>query len=210
MTTSQSASRSQLERDIAHALVSSMGPDHPDNDDLGRHEALQNCLAFLPSYSDGSLEALREAAPTRIGEELLHLLTVKRRSEQYIMDWLLINPYSGIGQWVEVHYVVRALPHYETLAPVSKRAQRNEQARAILRATDYFAAVKHGIEVIGDGEERYALISDEKLRTLLTTYESPSLVAEIIAGRGITDADQIMKLLDEMTESNNAIIEGTL
>lgn len=205
-----SMSREQLERVTAKALVASMSPDHPDNDERGRSNALWRCWRRLPKFSTEALLLFRESADTRLGEELLHLLAYKYRSEQYLVDWILINPYSGVGQNADVHYVVRALPHYENLAPLSNRKKRSEQSRAILRVTDYLAGTKKGYMVISDGSDDYAIIADERLRTLLTTCNDPSAVAEIIATRGVTDADQLVKLLAAMDETTATLNEGTL
>jgi hypothetical protein len=210
MPLDQNMSREQLERATAKALVASMSPDHPDNDERGRSNALWRCLRRLPKFTTEALVLFRESAETRLGEELLHLLAYKYRSEQYLVDWILINPYSGVGQNADVHYVVRALPHYENLSPLSNRKDRSEQSRAILRVTDYLAGAKHGYMVISDGSDDYAIITDERLRTLLTTCNNPAAVAEIIATRGVTDVDQIVKLLAAMDETTATLNEGTL
>lgn len=210
MPLDQNMSREQLERATAKALVSSMSPDHPDNDERGRSNALWRCLRRLPKFTTEALVLFRESADTRLGEELLHLLAYKYRSEQYLVDWILINPYSGVGQNADVHYVVRALPHYENLAPLSNRKKRSEQSRAIFRVTDYLAGKKHGYMVISDGDDDYALITDENLRTLLTTHSDPAAVADIIVNRGITDAEQIVKLLATINETATALNDGTL
>jgi hypothetical protein len=210
MPLDQNMSREQLERETANALVASMSPDHPDNDEHGRSDALQRCLRSLPKFTPEALTLFRESADTRLGEELLHLLAYKYRSEQYLVDWILINPYSGVGQNADVHYVVRALPHYDHIAPLSNSKERSEQSRAILRVTDYLAGTKQGYNVVSDGDDEYAIITDEKLRLLLTTHKDPAAVADIIVNRGITDADQIVKLLATMNEDATVLNDGTL
>jgi len=53
-------------------------------------------------------------------------------------------------------------------------------------------------------------IKDAELRGLLTTHETPSVVADLIIQRDITDAEQIATLLDTMSVTPNVLTDGVI
>lgn len=210
--------RRSLEREVAAALVATMSDDHPDNDEQGRRESTQRCLEILPEFSDETLELFKKYASTNLGEELLHLMINRRDDERYLVDWILINPYSGVGRDVDVHYTVASLPYYKGLVPFDDYARRSEQTRAIFKVCNYLAnlnatqsrasngSVTSWYKFIGEP----AVIANDELRAYLVGHESPSTVAEVISSRGITDIEQIEAVIRDMRDSPAPLNDGTL
>jgi hypothetical protein len=54
------------------------------------------------------------------------------------------------------------------------------------------------------------VIADEQLRDLLTTYENPDAIADIIINRNLTDPDQITAVHETMTSTTSSISDGIL
>lgn len=208
MSTEQHLSREQIERDTADALIAAMLKDTEYAELFGKYDQ-QKLVHKLHAYST---DALLRFASAEDGQYLFHMLTNQDHDEGYLLDWITLEPYAPLAEMVDLSYVLRALPHYEDLAPRSMPQKRDRQIIAILRVTGHLVEKGHGftVEEHEDEKEKFVLIKDGELRDLITTHENPGAVADIITRRDITDVEHITALLATMDHGTPAINEGTL
>jgi hypothetical protein len=206
--------REQLERATAEALAHlNYGPPTRAVEAIEIAHNYQRLLAVLHPYSDETLHRFAATATTDIGGDLNDFLVGAEADEEYVNDWITIEP-TALAEGFDSVPLLQGLQKYENLTPQKDGhypKRRTEQVLAITRVTAHLADKGHGF-YNGFTDEGLSVeyIEDDKLRDLLTTHENPTAIADIIIQRDITDADQIMILLDTMDATANAINDGAL
>ena len=206
--------REHLEHQTADALVTqNYGPPASDNDERIRATNYQKIRAVLPKYSDETLRRFIAAADTDLCWSLETYLCTGKADEEYTNDWIVMEP-TALSKDIDSVPVLRGLTQYKHLTPQNNGhypTRRAEQVIAITRVTAHLAETRHGLTNVPNDElEMMKFIKDEQLRNLLTTHDDPAAVADIIINRSITDAGQIVQLLEGITSTASAISDGTL
>lgn len=205
--------REQLEHETATVLSKTDYQSSSEEETAEyRSHHYQRLIKILPRYSDNTLRRLIAAAP-ELDSGLRYLLFVTNPDEEYINDWVTIEPVV-LEEVMDSEPVIRGLHRYEKLAPQGDdncSSRRIDQVRAIARVTARFLDIIHGIETdVNDEGFNIHYIRNVELRVLITTHENPGAVADLIIQRNITDADQIRSLLSTMNATSSAIHDGTL
>jgi hypothetical protein len=206
--------REQLERATAETLANlDYGPPTTELEALDRAHNYQRLLAVLHPYSDETLHRFAATATTDIGADLNDFLVGAEADEEYVNDWITIEP-TVLQEGGDSVPILVGLKKYENLTPQKNGhypLRRIEEVLAITRVTIHLEDLGHGF-YNGFNDEGLSVeyIEDDKLRDLLTTHENPTAIADIITQRDITDADQIIMLLDTMDATANAINDGAL
>jgi hypothetical protein len=205
--------RQQLEHEAATALSTSRVYSSSEEAERYREHNFHVLASIvLPRYSSATMHRLIAAAPV-LETNLRQLLLMERVHEDYLNDWVTVE-LTALTEVMDTDPIIRGLHRYENLTPQrdgAYPARRIEQVSALTRVTAHLLDLGHGIEHdVNDEEFNIHYIADPKLRNLLTTHENPAAVADLIIQRDITDADQIIILLDTMNATANAINDGAL
>lgn len=213
-STAPATERQQLEHEAATALAGSSytasTAEATEQYRANNHHVLYNTV--LSRYNDATLHRLIAVAPVLDGS-IRQLLMMERVHEDHLNDWITVE-LSALEEVMDTDPVIRGLRRYQELAPQKDGnypAHRIEQVSALTRITAHLLDLGHGIEydVDEDGFNIH-IIADPKLRTLVTTHENPSAIADLIISRNLTDPDQLTALLDNMSTTTNAIRNGVI
>lgn len=206
--------REHLERATAEALANlNYGLPTTELEATSRAHAYQRLLAVLHPYSAETLQRFTATATTDIGADLNDFLVGAHPDEGLVNDWIILEP-TALDEDIDSVPLMQGLTQYKNLTPQHDGhypPRRAEEVLAITRVTAHLAESGHGVfDGFNDEGLSMQYIEDEKLRDLLTTHEDPTAIADLITQRGVTDADQIIILLDTMNTTANAINNGAL
>lgn len=166
-------------------------------------------IAALTSCSDFTLDRIVSSL-NGIPQMLHYLLVVTGPSDEYLNDWLTIEPIA-IEEVMDSAPVIAGLERYEHLTSPENMQRRIEETSAIARVTAYFLDLGHGVEYdINHNGDNIQFIEDTGLREILTTHEKPLDIAALITRRNITDTTQLTALLDTVDQTANAVRNGAL
>jgi hypothetical protein len=185
------------------------GPTHPrypvDSKRLNK---------ILPTYSDATLNRIINA-PQETSAHVLGVIRQTTSNDENINDWISVEPViNAAGGWAED--AVLAIPTYKHIASYAgpQTSRRIIQARALISVSIHLFTHRGGelhFRLTRDSNgNRVRHIADEKLTTLILTHNDPIAVALIITTRNLTDSDQITAIYDTMSNTQNAISDGTL
>lgn len=166
----------------------------------------------MAEYQESTLHKIREAASTDLGHGLLRMVTYDNRTEDYVNDWITLEPYREDHRFPRIQGVLLALEQFPDLAPRSNEHERHEQLKAILRVTMHFNFDTEKVTVVRSGafKSTRLFIADEGIRSLLTNHGDPGAVADIIIERNLIDYEQIAAVINTLNESEPALGSGVL
>jgi hypothetical protein len=208
--------RELLEHETAEALVHDYYGMPPTTDGERRKLAkkYQTIRSVLPQCGPVMLQRFSTVESIGLGykQSLADFLCEPNANIEFINDLLTFSPAVGDCLMYEEPFVL-GLSRYEHLVPYEGGecpVQRFEQTVAIARVTAYLVDNFRGNKSMIKTDGEAAFIEDKTLRDLITTHDDPSLVADIITQRGITDTDKIIAVYKTMRSVPNAIHEGVL
>jgi hypothetical protein len=215
MDTSTDPAREKLEHETALAVSSSvMLSGFKDQDERAITNAYDKCRETTTGFRDSTLHKIKvAAADTDLQYDLLRVVTYDRRSEDYVLDWIALEPFRAEHRFPRIQGVLLSLDLFPDLAPQSDEERRFEQLKAITRVTMHFSFDKKKISVVRSGafKNTKLYISDKNIRSLITTHEYPGFVADIIIERDLTNYAQIAGVITVMAESEtSALTAGVL
>lgn len=176
-----------------------------------KDEFRASCHYMVLEYHTETLRRIIGTTATEQGFKLLVLIQ-GGSEDRFINDWIAVSQLSHQNM-SNAKTVVDALPYYKGLAAQHHGQypqRRTAQVEAIFRVTEHLytgSSVK--IQNDSDGN-RIAILTDEKLSSLIINHPSPEAVADLIITRNITDHDQIVSILGDMDSTAPAITEGIL
>jgi hypothetical protein len=162
----------------------------------------------MVGHQDDTLQKIKSAARTELGNDLMRMISYDNRTEEYVRDWIALEPFRAENNFPRTQGVLLSLDLFPNLAPQSEEAKRHEQLKAITRVTMHFNSDKGTVTVARSGafKNTRLYITDEGIRSLLTDHEYPSAVAALIIERNLTEYDQIAGVISAIAESEASVL----